>query len=88
MTSLLSCCLDAQTDAIVAERSGVLTFARAFCGQVDALVTMGRVGADDATILKERIRAFADAVATGLHRDGADPIEVRAAMRAIVKGEG
>jgi hypothetical protein len=83
----MGCCLDAQTDAIVAERAGVLTFARAFAGQIGALVGMGRIGADEATLLKHQIRAFADAIATGLHRDGADPVAVRNAMRLIVKGE-
>lgn len=76
---------DAVRDTIVAERTGVLALAKVFGGQVDALVESGRVPAAEATLLKDRIRAFADSIATGLHRDGADPIGVRELMRHVMR---
>lgn len=78
---------DVRREEIVAERGGVLTLARAHCGQIDALVERRRISAEDATHLKERLRAFADQIATGLHREGTDPAGTRAAMRAIVLGD-
>ena len=78
---------DVERDAIVAEREGVLTLACSYGLQLDAMIAAGKIKGEDATELKQRVRAFADMIATGLHRDGADPAGVRDAMRAIVKGE-
>lgn len=73
---------------IVAERAGVLAFARETCGQIDTLCQRKRLGDADASALKNAIRAFAQGVATGLHRDGRDPAMVRTLMRSIVVEQG
>lgn len=83
-----SCCLDATVDAVVAERAGVLAFARSKCGEIDASAARGDITQEEADWLKPCLRAFADSIETGLHRDGHELPEVRAALRAIVKGEG
>lgn len=71
-------------ETIVAERAGVLAFARATCRQIDALNARGRLGEADADAVKNAVRAFAQGIATGLHRDGHDPVMVRTLMRSIV----
>ena len=71
-------------ETIVAERAGVLAFARETCRQIDTLRERKRLGDADASALKNAIRAFAQGVATGLHRDGHDPALVRTLMRSIV----
>lgn len=76
---------DVETDTIVAERAGVLGLARVFAAQVEQLVAAGRVPGPEATVLKDRIRAFADGIATGLHREGHDHPAVRAAMREVMR---
>lgn len=75
------------TATIVAERAGVLALAKRHCGQIDVLVRQGRVSADEATTLKERVRAFADQIAQGLHVQTDDDRAVRAAMREVLKRE-
>ncbi|MEG3177031.1 hypothetical protein U1872_12385 [Sphingomonas sp. RB3P16] len=77
---------DVERETIVAERAGVLALARSYVGAVDAAVSKDRIEAGEAAFLKSWAKAFADMVATGLHREGADPTGVHAAMRAIVKG--
>lgn len=78
---------NAVTAAIVAERAGVLALAKRHCGQVDAMVARCALSADEATPLKERLRAFADQVAQGLHVATEDDRAVRAAMRSVVARE-
>jgi hypothetical protein len=75
------------TEAIVAERAGVLALARRQCGQIDALTARGTMTGGEATLLKERLRGFADQVAAGLHVQTEDDRAVRAAMRAVVQRE-
>lgn len=75
--------LSVRTETIVAERAGVLAFAREHGRQVDLLIERGRLTAAEATTLKARVRAFADGVAQGLHVAG-DEAEVRRAMRDVV----
>ena len=76
-------------DAVVRERIGVLAYRHTAEAQVDQLIASGRLRADDATVLKARLRAFAEGVAQGLHVGGEDPPAVRHAMRAaIIAGTG
>jgi hypothetical protein len=74
-------------ETIVAERAGVLALAKRHCTQVDAMVARGTIAGDEATLLKERLRAFADQVAQGLHIETMDDRAVRAPMRAILKDQ-
>ena len=73
-------------DTIVAERAGVLAYARTKCGQVDRMIAAKRLTADEGAAVKTALRSIADEIATGLHRDGDDPVGVRAAMRETVRG--
>lgn len=77
---------ETERETIVAERAGVLALARSYASAVDAAVSKGRIPAGEATALKGWAKAFADMIATGLHREGADPAGVRAALREITKG--
>lgn len=47
--------------------------------------THDAVRAAEADGLRDRLLAFADMIATGLHRDDPELPEVRAAMRGIVR---
>ena len=69
---------------IVEERAGVLTFARAFCASIDTMIAQGKLPGVDGAALKERVRAFANGIATGLHRDGHEDPGVRLALRELV----
>jgi hypothetical protein len=77
----------ATKDAIIAERTGVLGFARKFCAGVDKNAGRGLLSIEEGAALKDAVRRFADDIAIGLHRDGSDPDGVRAALRVIVLGE-
>ena len=63
------------------ERAGVVQFAAATIARTQAMVARGKLGAEEATLLGQRLRAFADGVATGLHLGEADTPETRAAVR-------
>lgn len=83
-TTMTGAVTTAIVDAIIAEREGVLTYARAQCGVIDGLVERGKLPGVDAAELKLRLRAFADGIAIGLHRDGLEDSRVRAALRQVV----
>lgn len=73
-------------DTIIAERAGVLGYARAQAAVIDQMIASRRITASEATLLKERLRAFADGIAIGLHCDGVEHPRVRAALREIAGG--
>lgn len=73
-------------ETIIAERAGMLAFARAQGVVIDQMIVSRRITASEATLLKERLRAFADGIAIGLHRDGVEDPRVRAALRKIAGG--
>lgn len=68
--------------AVVEERQGLLALAREHCAQADALSARGRLDGVDCEALKARLTAFAEGVATGLHRDGHDLPGVRELMKS------
>lgn len=78
---------DAVRATIVDERAGVLTFARAFCASIDTMIAQGKLPGVDGAALKEQVRAFANGIATGLHRDGHEDPRVRLALRDLVMRE-
>ena len=75
----------ARIDAIVAERAGVLKFARQRVAAIDEQIARGRISAEEASWLKADTRAVAQAIATGLHV--ADEAQDSAALRARLRVE-
>jgi hypothetical protein len=53
--------------ALRAERLAIVAYADRYGAQVDGLIAKGRIGAEEGTLLKERIRVFAGNIAIGLH---------------------
>ncbi len=49
------------------ERRAVVAHADRYCQSVDALIGRGGVAAEEAQILKDRVRAFALGIGAGLH---------------------
>lgn len=78
---------DVEVATIVAERAAVLAFARVKAAQIGVLADVGKLPGVDAAALKQQLRGFADAIAIGLHRDGDELAEVRAALRGVMTGE-
>ncbi len=72
--------------AIAVERVGVRRFAATYGEQITLMVAGGNIGADDATLLVDRIRAFASMITTGLHVGGDGPV-TRAAVRAAMAAD-
>jgi len=56
-----------EREIVRAERAAVAAYAARQCGQIDALIARGRVGAEEGGLLKDRLRAFAGDIRAGLH---------------------
>ncbi|HEU0045096.1 DNA methyltransferase [Sphingomonas sp.] len=65
-------------EEIVAERGGILGLRRERERQIDRIAARGRLTIEEASAVKNELRAFADMIATGLYREAADPVGVRA----------
>ncbi|MGE0178968.1 MAG: hypothetical protein AB7O91_04005 [Sphingomonas sp.] len=58
---------EVEISAVRADRHAARAHAERYCAGIDALTEKGRVTAAEATLLKRRIRAFADDLVAGLH---------------------
>ena len=76
---------DVRVSEIVAERTAVLTLRLERDRQIGQVAARGRLTTEEAEAIKTELRVFADMIATGLHREEADPAGVRDAMRAVVR---
>ncbi|QIG79970.1 hypothetical protein [Stakelama tenebrarum] len=66
------------------ERCAVTALAEKRAGQIAAQADAGRIGREEADFAARQVRAFAQDVMTGLHRDGADGPKLREALRRMV----
>lgn len=57
----------AADEAVAADRAAVLAYADRYCAQVDGLLRKKMLTAAEASLLKRRIKAFAENVAAGVH---------------------
>lgn len=73
--------------AVAAERVGIKRHAAEHRARVDRALASGRIGADEATWVKQQIEVFVGEVATGLHVEGDGP-ETRSAVRAALSAAG
>jgi hypothetical protein len=74
-----------RTEAIVHERTAILTHRRKHAAGIDEQVRRGRMTEEEAAMCKRCVAAFADDLAIGLHVDGTDPDGVRDAMRGVIR---
>lgn len=75
----------ARSDAIIAERAGMLAHVARHRAGVSIAVRAGRLTSADADLVNRHVAAFAESCAIGLHVDGETPAAVRDAMRPLVQ---
>lgn len=75
-----------RAEAIVAERTAILTYRRKKAVGIDEHVRAGRLTQEEGALCKRWLAAFADDIAIGLHVER-DPDGVRQALREVVRAE-
>ena len=78
---------DIRRDAIVHERTAMLTYRRHHARAIAEQLRLGRIGAAEAAFCHRVLGQFANDLAIGLHTDD-DPDGVREAMKHVVQADG
>lgn len=75
-----------RTDAIVGERTGILTMVAKHRAGVEVQVRNGKISEAEADLVNRNIASFAESCVIGLHIEAETPAAVREAMRPLMKG--